>query len=267
MKILVADDDATTRRKLEFIVARFGWQVIPVSDGTQALARLTEEDPPKVALLDVVMPAMSGVEVCRQLRRRHDEVPPYLIMLTVRGDKQDILEGLEAGANDYLIKPFDTDELCARLNVGKHTIQLQQSLVDRIRELEEALARISQLQGLLTHDTNIYEFGSFRLEAAECRLLRNGTSVPLAAKVFDLLLFLVQNKGHLITKEELMACVWRGRLVEDNNLTVAMSVLRKVLDESAATPYVETIPKRGYRFVANVSVKSARVLEKRADFG
>ena len=193
MKILVADDDATTRHKLEFILSRFGWQVVLVADGRQALARMTEENPPKVALLDVIMPNLNGVEVCREIRRRRAEVPPYLIMLTVRGDKQDILKGLEAGANDYLVKPFDADELCARLNVGKHTIQLQQSLVDRIRDLEEALARISQLQGLLSHDTNTYEFGSFRLEAGECRLLRNGISVPLAAKVFDLLLFLVQN--------------------------------------------------------------------------
>jgi DNA-binding response OmpR family regulator len=179
-------------------------------------------------------------------------------MLTVRGGNKDIIRGLEAGANDYLIKPFDSDELRARIDVGRHTVELQQSLVERIRGLEEALARVSQLQGLLRHDSNIYEFGPFRLEAAECRLLRNGIAVPLAAKVFDLLLFLVQNKGHLITKEELMTGVWRGKLVEDNNLTVAMSALRKALDEGIAEQYIETIPKRGYRFTAVVAVDEGK---------
>jgi DNA-binding winged helix-turn-helix (wHTH) protein len=81
--------------------------------------------------------------------------------------------------------------------------------------------------------------------------------VPLAAKVFDLLLFLVQNKGHLITKEELMANVWQGKLVEDNNITVAMSALRKALDEAHGESYVETIPKWGYRFTANVTVQAS----------
>ena len=109
---------------------------------------------------------------------------------------------------------------------------------------------------LLSRDSNTYEFGPFRLEASECRLLRNRSVVPLAAKVFDLLLFLVQNKGHLITKEELMTGVWRGKLVEDNNLTVAMSALRKALEEGPSEQYIETIPKRGYRFTADVTVKA-----------
>jgi len=254
MNILIAEDDAATRRKLEFMLSRFGWQVVVVSDGAQALARLTEDDAPKLALLDVVMPAMNGIEVCREVRRRRMEVPPYLIMLTVRGGKEDILKGLEAGANDYLVKPVDSDQLHARIGVGRCTVQLQLSLVDRIRELEEAIARISQLQGLLSHDRNIYDFGPFRLEAAECRLLRAGAVVPLAAKVFDLLLFLVQNKGHLITKDELIVRVWQGKLVEDNNITVAMSALRKALEDVTSEKYIETIPKRGYRFTANVTV-------------
>jgi len=157
-----------------------------------------------------------------------------------------------------LMKPFDSDQLRARIDVGKHTVELQHSLVQRIRELEEALARVSQLQGLLRHDRNVYEFGPFRLESAECRLLRNGTVVPLAAKVFDLLLFLVQNEGHLITKEELMACVWQGKLVEDNNITVAMSALRKALEEGPSEQYIETIPKRGYRFTAIIAVEEGQ---------
>src|SRR5207249_589779 len=85
-----------------------------------------------------------------------------------------------------------------------------------------------------------------------------GLLCPLAAKVFDLLLFLVQNKEHLITKEELMAGVWHGKLVEDNSLTVAMSALRKALEETRSEQYIETVPKRGYRFTAVIAVKGAQ---------
>src|SRR5258708_2269101 len=114
MNILIAEDDATTRRKLEFLLSRFGWNVIAVTNGVQALSRLTEDDAPKLALLDIVMPTMNGIEVCREIRRRPIEAPPYLIMLTVRGSKEDIIRGLEAGANDYIVKPFDSDQLRAR---------------------------------------------------------------------------------------------------------------------------------------------------------
>jgi DNA-binding winged helix-turn-helix (wHTH) protein len=122
-------------------------------------------------------------------------------------------------------------------------------LAARVRELEEALARARHLQGLLSRDTHVYEFGPFRLEAAERRLSRGGRPVQLTAKVFDLLLLLVQNAGHLVKKEEIMRDLWQDVEVEESNITVSVSVLRRALGGGG---YIETVPKSGYRFAAVV---------------
>src|SRR5699024_1011804 len=156
-------------------------------------------------------------------------VQPYLILLTVKGGKDDIVSGLEAGANDYIIKPFDQAELLARVQVGVHMLTLQRRMADQVKELEESLSRVRHLQCLLRKDTHVYEFGPFRLDAAERRLTRGGRALTLTAKVFDLLLLLVQNADHLMGKEEIMREVWNEAEVEENNLTVSMSVLRKAL--------------------------------------
>src|SRR5580700_1849780 len=98
-----------------------------------------------------------------------------------------------------------------------------------------------------------YEYGSFRLDPVEHRLTRNGIAVPLAPKAFELLLFLVQNQGRLLSKEQIMETLWPGSFVEEANLTVSISVLRKVLGEKEGNlRYIETIPKKGYRFIASV---------------
>jgi DNA-binding response OmpR family regulator len=170
----------------------------------------------------------------------------------VQSRKEDIVKGLEAGANDYVAKPFDQAELLARLRVGLQVLNLQRRLAERVEELEETVTRMRQLQVLLRKDTHVYEFGEFRLEAAERRLSRGGCPVTMTARVFDLLLVLVQNAGHLLEKEEIMREVWHDAEIEENNLTVSMSVLRKLLGDSAGREYITTVPKCGYRFTAEV---------------
>lgn len=252
MRILIADDDPVSRLKLEFILTKGGYDVVAVADGAQALEHFWRDDAALLAILDVLMPGMDGIEVCRQLRQVRRENPLYIILLTVKDSKRDVVEGLNAGADDYVIKPFDQAELLARVGVGLKIVGLQQRLAERVRELENALARVRQLQGLLRKDTRVYEFGPYRLEAAERRLLRGRQAVSLTAKVFDLLLLLVQNGGHLLEKDELMRELWPDSEVEDNNLTVSMSILRKTLVGGDGIDYIETVPKRGYRFVARV---------------
>ena len=106
-------------------------------------------DPPRLAVLDWLMDEMDGVEVCRRVRERPELRSVYLILLTSRGDKAHLLEGLQAGANDYVTKPFDRDELLARVRVGAQMLGLQAELAARVHELEDALTRLKQLQGLL----------------------------------------------------------------------------------------------------------------------
>jgi sigma-B regulation protein RsbU (phosphoserine phosphatase) len=149
MKILIAEDDAVSRRVLEATLVKFGYDVVVAGDGAQAWALLEGEDAPRLAILDWMMPELDGVEICRRLRGIPNVAPPYLILLTAKSSKEDVVTGLDAGANDYLTKPFDRAELRARVQVGAHFLELQSNLADRVCELENALAQVKQLEGLL----------------------------------------------------------------------------------------------------------------------
>ena len=149
MKILIAEDDAVSRRLLEATLEKFGYEVVVAVDGAEAWAVLQGADAPRLAILDWMMPEIDGVEICRRLRQVPNTTPPYLILLTAKCGKEDVVTGLDAGANDYLTKPFDRAELRARVQVGAHVLELQEALAARVRELEEALSQVKQLQGLL----------------------------------------------------------------------------------------------------------------------
>jgi len=132
MRILVADDDAITRKLLQSSLIRFGYEVILCSDGTQAWQILQQENAPNLVLLDWVMPGIDGVEVCRQVRElgRHPYV--YIILLTGKSAKEDVVKGLESGADDYLTKPFNPSELQVRLRAGARIVQLQEDLLSAL---------------------------------------------------------------------------------------------------------------------------------------
>jgi sigma-B regulation protein RsbU (phosphoserine phosphatase) len=149
MRVLIADDDDVSRLELGTLLARQGHEVVAVADGTDAWDVLQGEDPPRLAVLDWQMGEMDGVDVCRRVRERPGLWNVYLILLTSRGGKEHVLAGLQAGANDYITKPFDRDELLARVRVGAQMVGLQAELAARVRDLEDALARVNQLQGLL----------------------------------------------------------------------------------------------------------------------
>src|ERR1035437_3829485 len=125
MKILVAEDDPVTRRLLRISLERWSYEVIPVDDANKAWDALLREGAPKLAILDWVMPGADGIEICRELRKREAGSYIYILLLTSKGEKDDLLQGLEAGADDYLIKPFDLLELQARVRSGSRIIDLQ----------------------------------------------------------------------------------------------------------------------------------------------
>jgi diguanylate cyclase (GGDEF)-like protein len=129
MRVLVADDDSVTRLLLKVSLERWKYEVILAEDGTQALKALFEEDAPKIAILDWVMPGKDGIDICRELRKRGSGPYIYCLLLTSKADKEDLLKGLEAGADDYLVKPFDPLELKARLWSGQRILALQDGLV------------------------------------------------------------------------------------------------------------------------------------------
>ncbi|MBL8799159.1 MAG: response regulator [Planctomycetia bacterium] len=149
MKILIAEDDPISRCLLEASLAKWQYEVVVATDGAQAWQKLQADDPPELAILDWMMPELDGPTVCRQLRALKPREATYVILLTARTEKADIVAGLEAGADDYLTKPFNRDELKARLGVGVRLVGLQRDLAERVRQLEEALAQVKQLSGLL----------------------------------------------------------------------------------------------------------------------
>ncbi len=130
MRVLVADDDSTTRKMVAAMLAKWGYDVVAVNSGDAAWDILQKEDAPRLAVLDWVMPGMEGVEICRKVR---ETVPKdrylYLILLTAKTSRQEIVFGLEAGADDYMIKPFDPNELQVRVGIGRRIISLQEELV------------------------------------------------------------------------------------------------------------------------------------------
>jgi CheY-like chemotaxis protein len=149
MIVLVADDLDVNRKLLRMLLTAEGYEVVEASNGVDAYNMLQGTTVPMVGLLDWEMPEMEGVEVCRTTRLLQFTPPIYLILLTVRDSKQDIVTGLQAGANDYITKPFDKTELLARVNIGKQMVQLQQALTERVEQLREALLSVKQLGGLL----------------------------------------------------------------------------------------------------------------------
>jgi CheY-like chemotaxis protein len=149
MRILIAEDDPVSRRVLDLRLKAWGHEVVITKDGAEAWAALQRNDAPRLAILDWMMPGGDGVEVCRRLRERQSSTPTYIILLTAKSSKEDVVKGLDAGANDYIIKPFDLQELRARIQVGATVVELQQRLAERVIELEEALGQVKRLQGIM----------------------------------------------------------------------------------------------------------------------
>ncbi|OAI41635.1 response regulator receiver protein [Planctomycetaceae bacterium SCGC AG-212-D15] len=149
MKILIAEDDQISRRLLEATLTTWGYEVQVTCDGRTACQALEAKEPPQMALLDWMMPEMDGLEICHQVRSTPAGRAIYIILLTARTSKEDVIAGLDGGADDYITKPFNREELGARLRAGRRIVELQLSLAERMAELEESLARIKHLNGLL----------------------------------------------------------------------------------------------------------------------
>ena len=149
MRILIAEDDPLPRAILERTLKKWDHEVVLACDGAEAWQILKGEDAPKLAILDWIMPGLDGPDLCRKVRDLVRPEPTYIILLTSKQHKEDVVAGLDSGADDYVTKPFDPQELKSRIRVGERMLALQQKLADRVRKLEEALAQVTELRGLL----------------------------------------------------------------------------------------------------------------------
>ena len=136
MKVLIAEDDMTSRIILESVLKKWGFIPVVTCDGKEAWEVMQSEDAPKLVILDWQMPKMNGIEVCQKIREIKTSEPPYVIVLTSKDGKKDVVKALDAGANNFISKPYDNEELRARINVGKRMVELQSELSAAYRALE-----------------------------------------------------------------------------------------------------------------------------------
>ena len=191
MKILVAEDDAVTRRLLKVQLTRWGYDVTLCSDGLEAEESLQSDDGPQLAILDWMMPGISGLDLCRKTRKRTSELYVYTILLTARDGREDILEGLEAGADDYLTKPFDPNELKVRVRAGARIVELQRDLVRALkvsdfRATHDALTSLWNREAILSS-----------LQKELSRSEREGVPIAVIIADVDHFKFVNDQYGHL----------------------------------------------------------------------
>ena len=218
MRVLVVEDQKNVARFVAKGLREAAYAVDLAADGEQALFQAETEDYDAI-VLDVMLPKVDGFEVCRRLRERGVATP--ILMLTARDDKRSRLEGLDTGADDYLTKPFDFDELLARLR----------ALLRRGREYRPARVAVADLE----LDTNRHE------------AVRGGRSFPLTAKEYALLEYLMRNPGRVVSREEISRHVWDETFDPFSNvIEVYVGRLRKKIDEGHAVKLLHTRRGAGY---------------------
>ncbi|MDA3789102.1 MAG: diguanylate cyclase [Desulfobacula sp.] len=199
MKVLIAEDDMTSRIILDSILKKWGFTPVLTCNGKEAWEVMQSKDAPRLAVLDWQMPEMNGIEVCQKIREIDTSEPPYLILLTSKDEKKDIVKGLEAGANDFISKPYDNKELQARINVGQRMVKLQSELGEAYRALEhEAM-----------HDplTNIFNRRAIMdlLEKEIARAKREKTGLCVGVCDLDYFKKVNDTYGHKIGDDVLIA--------------------------------------------------------------
>ena len=223
-RILVVDDDELIADSLSYSLTLEGFEVSAVGNGSQALLSMGTYQPDLV-VLDIMLPDISGMEVCRQLRERS---PIPVIMLTARDEEIDRVMGLEVGADDYLVKPFAFRELLARIR----------ALLRRVK--------LDQLDGT----PPIIEFEDIRLDTTARRVFKAKQEIELSTGEFDLLTTLMHQAGKAVSREELLDSVWGQDWIGDHRtLNVHIRWLRLKLEEDPASPsLIQTVRGYGYRF-------------------
>jgi two-component system response regulator MprA len=222
-RVLVADDDRAIRESLARALELEGYEVVVTADGASALSAVREQ-PADVLILDVMMPVVDGLTVCRVLRAERDRTP--ILMLTARTETSDRVAGLDAGADDYLPKPFELDELLARLR---------------------ALVRRTRFDELDAGDTEVVRVGDLRLDGAARRAWRGERELELSKTEFDLLELLVHNTGIVLNRSTIYDRIWGYDFGPDSkNLAVYISYLRRKVEVDDEPKLIHTVRGVGY---------------------
>jgi len=219
--VLIVEDQEALVTMLRYNLENSGFRVNTAGDGEEALVAAAEEVPDLI-LLDWMLPLMSGIEVCRQLRSKSDTRRVPIIMLTARGEEADKLRGLDSGCDDYITKPFSPAELTARINAV-------------LRRSKPELS------------SEMLTFADLAMDLAAHRVRRNGQDIHLGPTEFRLLRHLMQHPGRVFTREQLLDSVWgRDVYVEPRTVDVHIRRLRKALNQSGDDDLIRTVRSAGY---------------------
>ena len=224
-KILVVEDDEAMAVALQDGFTYEGHEVVRARDGEEAL-RCAREDPPEIMILDVMLPRMTGLEVCKRLRGEGSRLP--IIMLTARGQEIDKVLGLKLGADDYVTKPFSFMELTARV---------------------EAVLRRSRPGG--SRDASVHQIGSVTVDLAHHEASRNGEPLTLTPREFRLLGFFLEHLGEVVTREQLLDAVWGYDTIPfTRTVDTHVAKLRKKIEDDPSNPeHLITVHRLGYKLV------------------
>lgn len=229
-KVLVVDDEESIVTLLEYNLSQAGYEVITAYDGATGLEKAKNENPDFI-VLDLMLPKMDGMEVCKELRNNQINTP--ILMLTAKDDEIDKVLGLELGADDYMTKPFSPREVVARV---KAILRRTQNFVSVSAKEEEDFTKI--------------QVGDLEILPEQYEVYLNGELLEFTPKEFELLVYLTQNKGRVLTRDQLLNAVWNYDFAGDTRIVdVHISHLRDKIETNSKKPqYIKTIRGLGYKF-------------------
>ena len=223
LKVLIVEDENSLLELLKFNFTKDGFKVDTAIDGETALEKILNKAP-DLLVLDWMLPKLSGIELCRRIRKNKEIKNLPIIMLTARGEEDDRLRGLETGADDYITKPFSVNELMARVK----------AVLRRIRPMfaEEVLSYKGIVVDLVSHSVN-----------------RDNETLHLGPTEFNLLVFFMENIGRVFSREQLLNHVWKDEaFVEPRTVDVHIRRLRKAINHDVKEDYIRTVRSAGYSF-------------------
>jgi len=221
LKVLVVEDEVPQRELLVYNLEGAGYRVIPAIDGDEGLLAAREENPALI-ILDWMMPGLSGIDLCRQLRRYDETRDTPILMLTARGEEADKVRGLDSGADDYLVKPYSIAELLARTRA-------------MLRRSEPGF------------DGSVIQHGDISIDQQKMRVSRNRTVIELGPTEYRLLKVLISRPGRVWSRDQLMERVWEDNLeIDQRTVDVHIGRLRKALRAGGASDPIRTVRSAGY---------------------
>ncbi len=228
-RVLVVDDEQSIVTLLQYNLEQAGFEVITAMDGEEG-KRLAENESPDIIVLDLMLPKLDGMEVCKLLRQERIMTP--ILMLTAKDDELDKILGLELGADDYMVKPFSPREVIARVKAILRRTQIQTEAAEEEGKNDELL-----------------KIGKLRIYPKKYEAYFKETLLELTLKEFELLLYLAQNKGRVLTRDQLLSAVWNYDFAGDTRIVdVHISHLREKIEEETKKPaYIKTMRGLGYK--------------------